>query len=359
MTYRLNDQLARTASRTWAQSNIECRLAPYVFMTKPEIYGLLSRVHNVPQGGAVIYRHFAEANRESMARKMRTITTKNGVQLLIGKDAELAELVGADGVHLPERDLGRAAALREKHPHWILSGAVHNFDIIDEYSALDAVIYAKVSICRQRAFTNGIKGKTMPVIALGGINRASAHEFIYSGAAGLAGSSGFALGFQPYVQRAARSMAEHMATLHALCFDKPWPAGDFTAHIENNMDTVLVIENEPQRDGFGAVLGFIIIRTQEGQAEVLTIAVHPKLHASGLGTALLEMGMKTIVWRNYQTKEKLMSPAEILFLEVAKDNESAISLYKNFGFAHCGTRPGYYRRAKGRVDALLFQKHLP
>ena len=48
-----------------------------------------------------------------------------------------------------------------------------------------------------------------------------------------------------------------------------------------------------------------------------------------------------------------------MFLEVAKDNASALALYERFGFVKVGERAGYYRRADGtRATAVVMRKSL-
>jgi ribosomal-protein-alanine N-acetyltransferase len=45
-------------------------------------------------------------------------------------------------------------------------------------------------------------------------------------------------------------------------------------------------------------------------------------------------------------------------LEVRTSNEAAISLYRRFGFAPAGVRPGYYTDADGtKTDALVMWIH--
>ena len=46
-----------------------------------------------------------------------------GVRLLIGLDAELAETVRADGLHLPEHATHRAPDIRARRPDWLLTDA--------------------------------------------------------------------------------------------------------------------------------------------------------------------------------------------------------------------------------------------
>lgn len=140
--------------------------------------------------------------------------------------------------------------------------------------------------------------------------------------------------------------AEDLEKLHAAAFDPGWSATDFHTHINNEFDDVLGISNE---DGMA---GFIVIRTQVDQSEILTIVVDPGRRGQGLGKEILAQAERVARERG----------AEIMFLDVAADNLSAQVLYQNTGYQRCGTRKAYYRRghngSDGRVDALLFQKKL-
>ncbi len=137
------------------------------------------------------------------------------------------------------------------------------------------------------------------------------------------------------------SFAPQMADLHKDGFPSGWPEDDFAGHIENPLDDVL-----GYFDG-DSLHGFIIMRTQDDQAEILTIVVDKTRLRDSLGVQLLRAGEGAVTTRG----------ADIIFLEVAKDNPAAINLYKQTGYQPCGVRPRYYRRPHGRVDALLFQKH--
>ena len=102
------------------------------------------------------------------------------------------------------------------------------------------------------------------------------------------------------------SNAQHMADLHAQGFDNPWPQSDFENHINNPLDTTLgLIEQE-------VLCGFIIIRAQQDQAEILTIVMDKKSQGKGLAKELLQSAEQKIVGLG----------VEILFLEVAKDKYS-------------------------------------
>ena len=48
-----------------------------------------------------------------------------------------------------------------------------------------------------------------------------------------------------------------------------------------------------------------------------------------------------------------------MFLEVAKDNASALALYERFGFVEVGERAGYYHRSDGtRATAIIMRRAL-
>jgi len=133
-----------------------------------------------------------------------------------------------------------------------------------------------------------------------------------------------------------------MADIHAQSFPRPWPALDMAVHVK----TDLCLGVGPEKDlPFGA---FIIIRTSEHEAEILTIATAEQARRKGYGRALL--GEATARFTQAKSRN--------LFLEVAEDNAPAIALYKSSGFVPIGRRPAYYRRENGRVAAITFSKAL-
>jgi ribosomal-protein-alanine N-acetyltransferase len=98
-----------------------------------------------------------------------------------------------------------------------------------------------------------------------------------------------------------------------------------------------------------APLGFIVVRAVAGEAEILTLAVHPEARRRGLGLVLVQSAATTA-----QTLG-----AEAFWLEVAVDNEAAIALYAATGFEAAGKRPRYYARKDGeRIDALVMRRLL-
>ncbi len=94
--------------------------------------------------------------------------------------------------------------------------------------------------------------------------------------------------------------------------------------------------------------GFVILRPAGDQAEILTIVTDPSQRRKGIGASLLRSAENTAIRHSI----------DIIFLEVAEDNLSAITLYRTAGYEPFGKRPAYYRRKNGRVAALTFRKKL-
>lgn len=132
--------------------------------------------------------------------------------------------------------------------------------------------------------------------------------------------------------------AEALARLHAACFTtpRPWSADEFTALLASPM-VFLCAESG----------GFLIGRVVADEAELLTLAVDPALRRQGIGARLVHDFVETAFRRG----------AARCFLEVAADNDAALSLYLRCGFAEDGRRKAYYRSPRGQtVDAMVMSK---
>lgn len=144
------------------------------------------------------------------------------------------------------------------------------------------------------------------------------------------------------VREAVATDAPALARLHAQCFSHSWPESDFGEHIVR--DLVLVVEGRPASIAL-SIDAFIAVRRGGGQAEILTLATAPTARRRGLARTLVEAALARLGH----------GP---LFLEVAEDNAPAIALYRSLGFQSFGRRPAYYRRAGGRVAALLMERRV-
>ena len=154
----------------------------------------------LPAGSAVILRHYGAPGRAALARRLAAIARRRGLLLLVGEDPALARRVGAAGVHLPERALRRARAVRW-HGEWLVTAAAHSHASLHAAAACgaDAVLLSPVLATAShpdsrplgpRRFAALARTSPVPVYALGGIDGTHARILRGSGAVGIAGIGG-------------------------------------------------------------------------------------------------------------------------------------------------------------------------
>ncbi len=129
------------------------------------------------------------------------------------------------------------------------------------------------------------------------------------------------------------------AGVHALAFAEAWSAADIGALLTAMGGYGFAVRGD---DGLA---GFILCRLIADEAEVLTLATSPAHRRQGVGAALLSAA---------RTAARA-GGAKSMFLEVARDNAAAMSLYAAHGFPQVGMRPGYYRRGADAIDALILR----
>ena len=88
--------------------------------------------------------------------------------------------------------------------------------------------------------------------------------------------------------------------------------------------------------------GLVLARVVADEAEILTLAVDPRLRRQGGGRLLLRAAMDSARQRG----------AVAMFLEAAPSNAAALALYGSAGFVQVGRRPRYY---PGGGDALVLR----
>ncbi|MGH7020339.1 MAG: thiamine phosphate synthase [Brevundimonas sp.] len=173
-------------------------LPPLLFFTDPaRTPRPWETAARLPAGAAVVFRHFGAAEALETGLRLRAATKAAGLRLLVGLDADLAERIDADGVHLPERALSAAYALSGRRPDWLLTGAAHSRETVRSARDLDALVVSPVfpaggaSAIKTALGIDGFKALAAaapcPVYALGGISAANAAALIESGACGIAG----------------------------------------------------------------------------------------------------------------------------------------------------------------------------
>lgn len=129
---------------------------------------------------------------------------------------------------------------------------------------------------------------------------------------------------------------DDLARIHADSFvrPRPWGAAEFQSLLADPASFVITRDT-----------GFILGRTMLDEAELLTLAVAPAARRLGTGRNLLTA---------FEDAAR-MRGAATAFLEVACDNQAALSLYARAGWQNAGRRRNYYG---GDVDALVMRKHL-
>jgi len=169
------------------------------FFTDPErTPDPIAIARELPPETAVVYRHFGASDRVRVARRLATICRSRGLYLLIAADPDLAQRVGADGVHWPERKLpetrtkGFASITVSAHSREAVSRAA--------FWGADACILGPVFETQSSSGNRALGlfrasqialGSTIPVIAIGGINTRNATRLSGRGFAGVAAIDAF------------------------------------------------------------------------------------------------------------------------------------------------------------------------
>ena len=158
----------------------------------------------LPRGTAVILRHYDKPERYHLAESIKRICQARSLILIIAGDARLADIVGADGLHLPEWAVIRP---NPGHRRWIrmtnriLTAAVHSMRALHRAQEIgvDAVLASPVfptashpsqataGVC---SFARQSRAALVPMIALGGITGVTAPRLIGTSCAGIAAISG-------------------------------------------------------------------------------------------------------------------------------------------------------------------------
>ncbi len=151
----------------------------------------------------------------------------------------------------------------------------------------------------------------------------------------------------PVVEDAQQEDLPKLAEIHAQSFSQDWSEEEL-ARLQGQEGVSLRVARRASPYGTRTPLGFVIIRAVADEAEVLTIAVHPRHRGRGIAKKLMEDAM----FRLYSDR------CASLFLEVDASNESALLLYKSLGFKQVGERKGYYRSGEGAGTALVMRVDL-
>ena len=192
------EALSRTAARLRPWLVRGKPLPNLLFFTDPERTPDPERVaERLPTAAAVVFRAFGALDAAARGARLREITRRRGLLLLIGADEDLACQVSADGLHLPERLSAEAPGLRMAHPDWLITLAAHDEAAarIGAAAGADALVVSPVFPSRSPSagVPLGVEGlKTIveavetPVYALGGVRADTVERLADTGIVGIA-----------------------------------------------------------------------------------------------------------------------------------------------------------------------------
>ena len=95
-------------------------------------------------------------------------------------------------------------------------------------------------------------------------------------------------------------------------------------------------------------MGYVLVLAGGGSADIVSVAVAPEVLRRGVATRLLLFALDDLGGEG----------VEEISLEVSVDNAPARALYERLNFREVGRRPGYYRRDRELVDALVMRRTL-
>jgi thiamine-phosphate pyrophosphorylase len=173
----------------------------WLFTDPDRLADPVAAARGLPSGSGIIYRSFGHDGAEAEARGLARLAKARSLVLLIGADADLAAKIGADGVHLPERMMKRARAIRARHSGWILTTAVHDRRALEYAKALklDGAFLSAVLPSQSPSagapmgpvrLAQYVCRSDLPIMALGGITAKTGQRVIATGIYGLAAIEG-------------------------------------------------------------------------------------------------------------------------------------------------------------------------
>ena len=120
---------------------------------------------------------------------------------------------------------------------------------------------------------------------------------------------------------------------------KCWDREFFLDLIKNRNSLLYVLRKEK------SIIGFIAGKRSEENCDIIMLIIDIKNRGEGFGSLLLSNTL--LVLKDMRVRN--------IFLEVAANNSSAISLYEKYGFKKINIRKSYYNFNKTMIDAVLYR----
>lgn len=126
--------------------------------------------------------------------------------------------------------------------------------------------------------------------------------------------------------------------IETLAYEFPWSRGNFVDSLGSGHVAQVLL------GGHAEMLGYLLALRGYQELHLLNLTVAPEFQGRGHARHMLEW----LVASCHQ------AGARQLWLEVRESNARARHVYQRFGFAHIGTRKGYYPAAQSRrEDAVV------
>lgn len=163
---------------------------------------LIAIANRLPEGSGLILRHFGQPGPRMASMDLTAIAQQRGLVYWIGQDPDLVAVVGAKGVHWPERCPAEAESYQRHQPEKLMTMAAHGAEGLAAAAKAkaNAVILGPVFESASPSageplgiakFTELVAAATLPVYALGGVTAKNAEELIGSGCCGIAAIGAF------------------------------------------------------------------------------------------------------------------------------------------------------------------------
>ena len=165
----------------------------------------LPAIGRLRPGDGVLFRHYEwpGARRLALAQRVAALCHRHGLVLLVAGDVRLALAVGADGLHLPQGLIARAAAARRAGLR-LVTAAAHDPGAVAlaARSGVDAVLISPVfatashpgsvglGVLRFAGLATVARRQGLAVYALGGMSAAGMRRLRHTAAMGFAAIAG-------------------------------------------------------------------------------------------------------------------------------------------------------------------------
>ena len=199
------EALSRTAATFPPRTARGFTLPSLLFFTDPaRVSDPEAVAERLPRGAGVVFRAFGAANACEQGLRLRAIANARGLILLAGADVDLAEAIGADGVHLPERLRDQAPALRAARPNRLITLAAHDREAVLAGSTpdIDALVVSPIFASNSpsagtplgpEGLRDLVAATDKPIYALGGVRAETINQLQNIGIVGVAAVEALAL----------------------------------------------------------------------------------------------------------------------------------------------------------------------